>query len=272
MSVSIDYRPSGFRALTPGLSVEGSARLLAFLERAFDARAADCSRNADGSIGHAALRIGDSVVEMSEARPKWPARPCAVHVYVHDADAWYRRAVDAGATTVREPVDEPYGDRAAALQDPCGNLWFLATRLSAGPVPAGFHTITPYVLATHADAVIAFMKDAFGATELQRVPKEGGGIMHAEVRMDDSMLEIADGGGEWPSRPCALHLYVPDADATWRRALAAGATPLYEPADMFYGDREGGVQDVSGNWWFIATHREDVSDAEIARRMAAVQA
>jgi PhnB protein len=250
-----EYRPTGFRALTVGLSVEGSTALLDFLKRAFDAREGEINWNPDRTIGHAEILIGDSLIEMSEARPQWPARPCSVHLYVPDADAAYAKAAAAGAVAVTAPGDAPYGDRTATVRDPAGNDWFIATRLEGSPIPAGFHSITPYVITTGADAVMAFTKAVFGATERIRVPAGDGKVMHAEMQIDDSVAEFSDGSAEWPPRPCNLHVYVPDADAAYRRALDAGATSLYAPMDQPYGDRECGVADAGGNYWFIATHR-----------------
>lgn len=265
-----DYRPAGYRALTPGISAEGATRLAEFIERAFGGELRDCTRNAEGAIAHGAIQIGDSIVEISEAKPAWPARPCGIHLYNPDTDALFARAVGAGAKVERPPKDEHYGDRAASLKDPAGNYWFLATRLNGSPIPERFGTLTPYLIARGADAVIAFMRTAFGAIELGRYPTDDGKVLHAELRIDDSMIEIADDGDACGPMPCNLHLYVPDADAAYTRAIAAGAEPLYEPKDQFYGDREGGVRDSAGNQWFIATHVEDVPEDEIARRMAAV--
>jgi PhnB protein len=250
-----DYRPTGFRALTAGFSVQGSTGFLDFLKRAFDAREGEIHWNPDRTVGHAEIQIGDSLIEMSEARPQWPARPCSVHLYVPDADAAFAKAVDAGAVVVTRPEDAPYGDRAATVRDPAENDWFIATRLEGSPIPAGFHSITPYVITRGADAVMAFTRAVFGASERIRVPAGDGKVMHAEMQIDDSVVEFSDGSAEWPPRPCNLHVYVPDADAAYRRALDAGATSLYAPTDQPYGDREGGVIDAGGNYWFIATHR-----------------
>jgi uncharacterized glyoxalase superfamily protein PhnB len=96
-----------------------------------------------------------------------------------------------------------------------------------------------------------------------------GVVMHAEVRIGDSMVMLSDGGGEWKPMPAVLYLYVPDADATYRRALDAGATSVQEPTTQFYGDRHGGVRDPSGNVWWIATRVEDVSPEELQKRAAA---
>jgi uncharacterized glyoxalase superfamily protein PhnB len=268
----LDYRRPGFRAaLVPGLRVRGTKPYFQFLKQAFGAELRDANLLSDGNLGHAEVVIGSSILELSEAQPKWPAQPCAHHVYVPDTDDCYARAVGAGATSLSAPEDTTYGDRSANIRDQAGNLWFISTRLSGGPVPQGFRTITPYVLATGADAVISFMVASFGARERLRVPCDDGTVMHAEVQIDDSIVEIADGGPPWNPMPCSLHLYVPDVDASYKRALTAGATTVYEPTDQFYGDRECGIVDPGGNHWFIATFRENVSKDEMERRMAAAK-
>jgi uncharacterized glyoxalase superfamily protein PhnB len=249
-----NYCRPGYRALTVGFSVQGSAAFLEFLKRAFGAREGEIHWNDDRSIGHGEILIGDSLIEVSEARPKWPARPCSVHYYVPDTDAAYAKAVAAGAITVMKPEDAPYGDRAATVDDPAGNYWFIATRLAGSPIPEGFSSITPYVITAGADAVMAFAKAAFGATERVRVPAGDGKVMHAEMQVDDSVIELSDGSAQWPPKPCNLHLYVPDVDAAYRRALAGGASSLYEPMDQPYGDRECGVIDAGANYWFVATN------------------
>jgi uncharacterized glyoxalase superfamily protein PhnB len=249
------YRRPGFRTVTIGFSVEGSSSWLDFVTRAFGAIEKDVRRSADGSIGHGEILIGDSLVEVSEARPEWPARPCGVHYYVPDADAVYAKALAAGGTSVTAPENAPYGDRAATVKDPGGNLWFIATRLEGGPIPQGLHSLTPYVISANAEQVIRFMQAAFGAVELMRVPRSDGTIMHSEHRIDDSIIELAEGQPPWNPRPCHLHVYLDDADAAYARALASGATSLYAPTDQPYGDRECGVTDPGGNYWFIATFK-----------------
>ena len=124
---------------------------------------------------------------------------------------------------------------------------------SAKQTRAGYHTITPYLTVKRAEQLVEFVKQAFGGVEVFRTTGSAGGL-HAEVTIGESKLMI--GGYETVEEiPTALHLYVPDADEVYRRALAAGATSLEEPVDQFYGDREAGVKDPSGNAWWIATHR-----------------
>jgi len=118
--------------------------------------------------------------------------------------------------------------------------------------PRGFRTVNPYLAVTAVNTLLDFLTSAIGAEEIFRQPMPGGGL-HAELRVGDTM--IMAGGNRGTACPVALHLYVPDADAVYARALAAGATSLYPMTDQPYGDREGGVTDACGNTWYIATHR-----------------
>ena len=134
--------------------------------------------------------------------------------------------------------------------------------------PAGFHAITPYLVVADPAALIGFLKGAFDAEELFRLPRPDGGVMHAQIKIGDSIVMMGGATADCPAMPAGLYLYVKDADATYGRALAAGATSLMPPNDEFWGDRMGGVRDPAGNYWWIATHVEDVSDDEVTRRAA----
>jgi PhnB protein len=125
---------------------------------------------------------------------------------------------------------------------------------SSAPARPGFHTITPYIMVQDVEQLLAFVQQVFGAREALRTTGAGGGF-HIEVHIGDSMLMLG-GGGAWqgPAMPAALYLYVDDVDATYQRALQAGATTLMEPTDEEDGDRRGGVQDAFGNMWFLARH------------------
>lgn len=137
------------------------------------------------------------------------------------------------------------------------------------PIPAGYHTVTPYLLVADVGRQIQFMERAFGAVETSRFATPDGRIMHAVVEIGDSFVMLGEASGEWKPMPCMLHLYVPDTDAVYASALRAGAESLREPADQLYGDRSAGVVDAEGNQWWIATHLEDVTPEEIDRRMRA---
>ena len=142
--------------------------------------------------------------------------------------------------------------------------------MSVKPVPDGFHTITPYLTVNDAAKEIEFLEKAFQGQIKFRMDNEKGEVRHAEVQIGDSMVMIGQAGGPWQPMPMNLYLYVPDCDALYRSAIAAGAKSLQEPANQFYGDRTSGVEDSDGNKWWIGTHVEDVSPEEMERRMKAM--
>jgi len=137
-------------------------------------------------------------------------------------------------------------------------------------VPAGHHTVTPYLVVPDAAALILFMERAFEGEETERAARPDGTIMHAVVRIGDSMVMLGETPPDGRPWPAMVHLYVPDVDAVYGRALEAGATSLRQPEDTYYGDRSAGVEDRHGNQWWIATHVEDVPPAELARRREAL--
>ena len=136
--------------------------------------------------------------------------------------------------------------------------------------PEGYQSVIPYLHVNGAARMITFMKEVFDAKEIAVYPRPDGTVGHAALRIGDSVVELADGGQDWPAMPCALQVYVPDTDAAYHRALKAGASSLQEPADQFYGDRVASIKDICGNNWYIATQIEVVSKAEIDKRLAAM--
>ena len=138
--------------------------------------------------------------------------------------------------------------------------------MAVKPIPEGYHSVTPYFVVQGVPRLLDFLKQAFDATEIFRMPRPDGTIMHAELRIGDSIVMLGEAMEEFPPRSSSIYLYVNDADATYQRALQAGATSTMEPADQFWGDRNAGVVDPAGNHWWIATHQEDVPPEELARR------
>jgi PhnB protein len=127
--------------------------------------------------------------------------------------------------------------------------------MADAPYAARDHSIvSPYVMVDGADALIGFLKRIFSAEVLMRLAREDGSVMHASVRIGDSVMMMADATSEFPAFPVWLHVYVPDVDATHAAALAAGATSAQEPSEKGDGDRRAGFTDASGNTWWIATH------------------
>lgn len=123
--------------------------------------------------------------------------------------------------------------------------------------PPNYNSVSPYLVVDGADATIAFLTRAFGAEELRRFPGEEGRVMHAEVRIDDTVVMIADGmPPEWPAIPAHVHVYVTDVDATYAKALESGADSVQKPVKKDDADKRGGVRDAGGTTWWIATKVE----------------
>ena len=149
--------------------------------------------------------------------------------------------------------------------------------MAVQPVPAGYHSVTPYMIVDGAADAIEFYEQAFGARELMRMPGANGMVMHAEIKIGDSPVmlsdEFPDPGARGPKAlsgsPTSRMIYVHDVDAVFRQALEAGATEIRPVQDQFYGDRSGTLTDPFGHQWTLATHVEDVSEEELQRRMAA---
>lgn len=149
------------------------------------------------------------------------------------------------------------------------------TSSTTKPVEDGMHTVTPHLTCAGAADAIDFYVRAFGAEEVMRLPDPNGKLAHAAVRIGDSMVMLMDEFPEWQARgpktlggsPVTIHLSVPDVDAAFRRAVEAGATARMEPADMFWGDRYGVVEDPFGHQWSMATHIRDVPVDELQEAM-----
>jgi len=137
------------------------------------------------------------------------------------------------------------------------------------PIPEGFHTVTPYLIVDRAAEVIEFAKRAFGAQVTFQMTNKDGSIGHSELRIGDSMIMLSSAREQWKAMPTMIHLYVDNCDTWYAKAIEAGAEPVMPVADQFYGDRSGGVKDVAGNYWWLATHVKDVSEEEMKRLHAA---
>ena len=247
----------GFRTVTPFVVVRDAPRLIDFAARAFGAEEVERAIGSGGGI-HAHVKIGDSMLMIGGGAPPeraWSGEewPTAFHIYVPDTDAAYQRALDAGGTSMGEPRDMEYGERGAGVKDAFGNVWYIATAFGEHYVPKGVQNVNIYLHPLRAEPVIAFMTRAFGATDVQKYASPDGVVHHAQLKIGDTAIEMGEANGPYQPMPTRFYLYVPDAEATYRRALDAGATSISEPADQPFGDRMGGVKDAFGNEWFIAT-------------------
>jgi len=273
------------QTVTMRMRVKNAPAAIEFYKKAFGAL--ETSRfEAHGTVVVADLRIGNSTIIVSESGQDLPGpeafggSPVSIHVRVDDVDAFVKKAVAAGARLTEAVADQFYGDRRGTIADPYGYSWAIATRkeelsveeiyrrfaayereqmpkeTGVSPIPKGYHTITPYIVAQNAPGLIDFAREVFAAEETFRTAGGAGGI-HAEVRIGDSMVMIGGGVPElaWHGepQPAALHVYVEDTDAAYDRALQAGAISLGAPQDQPYGERGAGVKDPFGNYWYIAT-------------------
>ena len=286
---------AGRMTASPRLAFRDPAKAIQFYERALGAK--ETFRFQVGeSIPHAEIMIGDSAVDITG---EWPEggrfsaetlgnSPISMSIRVEDVDAFVEHAVAAGMKLARAAQTHFYGHRDALLQDPFGYSWGVFAVIEemsveemhrrmkgmttgpeggttaekkngVSPVPAGYHMVTPYLVAQDAEAVIDFVKKTFGGEETFRAVGSAGGY-HCEMRVDDSMLMIGGGGRglSWKGDSVlgAFHVYVRDCDATYRRALQAGGKSLAEPTDQDYGERTASVVDSAGNHWYIATFKD----------------
>lgn len=233
----------GFRTVTPYITLPDGEPLIAFLKAAFGA--VETLRHIPGPGRlHAELRIGDSML-MIGAGPGEP-NPIALHIFVDDCDATFARAIAAGARNLGDPADRPYGERAGFVADPFGNLYFIATRPGGRP-PVD---VVPYLFPQQARPYIDFLARAFDAESLG-IHEEGGRVMHASVRIADSVLEMGE-AHDGVTRGSSFMLYVDDVDAVYQQALAAGASSIRTPDDRPYGQRDASVLDPAGYTWHPA--------------------
>jgi PhnB protein len=275
---------------TPRLTFKDAAKAIEFYTNALGA-VERFRFNTPTGIPHAEIAIGDSTINLTDEWPeggRFSAEtvgqsPVWLSLQVPDVDSFVEHAAAAGMKIVQPPSDQFYGHRAATLTDPFGYTWGIFTvkeempveemrrrmeSLTTGPeggrmkratgvdpVPRGFRMVTPYLVAENGFGLIDFVKQAFGAEEVMKAETPTG--VHGELRIGDSMMMVGGGkaGQKFPSttHPNALHVYVKDADAVYKSALAAGGTSVDGPRDQDYGERSATVKDAAGNFWYIAT-------------------
>jgi uncharacterized glyoxalase superfamily protein PhnB len=251
----VRFRRENFPNIAPYFLVNGAPKFIDFLVAAFSGTERIRVPHPDGSIMHAEVAIGNSVIELGDANDEYPQRFMSTHLYVPDADHTYANALVAGATPVYAPTDDhPSGDRWGEAKDPFGNTWYIATRKGWIPGPEGVLTVQPYLHLRDAHNMIPFIEAAFGArtTGLHKSPD--GKVLHATVEIAGATLEIDEAHGEVQRTQSYLHLYVPDTDALYAQAVNAGAKGVKPPYTAPYGERSATITDPFGTTWFLATY------------------
>ena len=295
MSAIAEPVAAAIQTATPYLTIKNAHEAIEFYKRAFGAIEVLRLAEPSGRIGHAEIKIGNTLIMIADEYPDYGAvsphalggSPVKMHLQVSDVDTLASRLVAAGAKEIRPVKDQFYGERSGQFADPYGYTWVISQKIEdvsetelqrrfddemktpeptqhSGIVPAkkvdfirkGFRTLTPYIAVRDVHQVIDFVKGAFGAEGVVMGTGSEGGL-HGEYKIGDSMVMIG-GGTSWKGvqKTGSLYLNVPDSDATYAQAMKLGAISLYAPMDMPYGAHEGGVKDMAGNVWYIATRRE----------------
>jgi PhnB protein len=239
----------GFRTVTPYITVANADQFIDFLKQAFSAVEVARHPHRPGGF-HAEVRIGDSMLMIGPAEHGHEV-PTILHVYVADCDAICAQALAAGAASVSDPADRPYGERSGTVTDAFGNTFYVATRFASVPTPEGYNDVLPYLHPRKARPYIDFLSQAFGAKE-EGVYEQDGRVMHAIVRIGDSVIEMGEPGDATVASG-SFFMYVEDVDALYERAIAAGATSLNPPTDEPAGHRGAALRDPSGYTWYAAT-------------------
>jgi PhnB protein len=254
-SKQAETMPSGYHTIAPYIIVPRAGEFIEFLTNAFAGTERFRVGREPGSelIMHAEVAIGNSIVELADANEQIPAAPMAIHLYFDDADVFFARAIEAGATSIYEVGDHVSGDRQGAVRDPFGNVWYIAMIQGWTPGPEGVPSVQPYLHLRGSEKMIPFLENAFGGVVTGHVPlSPEGHVLHATIQIGDNTLELDEAHGEFQPMPCHLHLHVDDADAMHGRALRAGATSIDAPSNKPYG-RSGGVKDAFGNSWYVTS-------------------
>ena len=247
----------GFHTITPYIAVPNAPEVIDFLKRTFDAEVL-LAQPTPGDGFHAEVRIGDSILMIGGGNAaRGRERIGAFHVYVADCDATYNRALEAGATSLGAPSDHHYGERAGYVKDASGNDWYIATHLGATPALESRWMVTPFVHPISVTKYMDFLTTAFGATKLA-LYEDSGRVPYAAAQIGDAVIEMGEPHQPGVPGQAGFYLYVDDCDAVYRRAIDAGATSLWPPADQHYGDRTAGLVDPFGYQWFPATYIKDV--------------
>lgn len=244
----------------PALRYENAPAAIDWLVRVFGFAKHAVHANADGSIAHAELHLGDAVVGLNSAH-KIPGNPWSevkqgIYVHVADVDGHHARAAAAGARIIQPLRDTEYGSREYGALDLDGHLWGFGTYDMSGAT--GATALFPEIHYKDGEGALAFLRDAFGFRTILKVPGPDGSIHHAEMALGDGIFMFGSAPGDeqvWRGQSHAINVYVADPDAHFARAKAGGAEIINEPRNTPWGARGYGVRDLEGFIWGFSTYR-----------------
>jgi uncharacterized glyoxalase superfamily protein PhnB len=259
----------GIRTITPYVVVSDVHREIDFIKNVFGAKGKVYGLGSQGGF-HSEFRIGDSLLMIGGGGKgaTWQGTPvpASLHAYVRDVDGVYQRAIEAGATSLMPPTDMEYGERGAAIADVGGNHWYLATASGPNYVPEGLPKVMPYFNPRGARKMITFLEQAFDAEQIAAHESPEGTVLHAKLRIGDSIVEMGEAHGPWQPRPMHFMVKVNDADESYARAMQAeGAISMGVPANAPYGGRTGTIQDPFGNTWYLSSQKQ-VKETESGKK------
>jgi PhnB protein len=255
-----DPKPPGRQTVTPYLLVSDVHQETDFIKQVFGAKGKVYGLGSQGGF-HSEFRIGDSMLMIGGGGKgaTWQGAPvpASLHAYVQDVDRVYQQAMQSGATSLMPPTDMEYGERGAAIEDVGGNHWYLATAFGPSYVPEGLPNVMPYFNLRGAAKMIEFLEQALGAEQIAAHKSPAGTVLHAKLRVGDSIVEMGEAHGEWQPRPMHFMVYVDDCDEAYERAMKAeGTVSVGVPANAPYGGRTGTIQDPFGNTWYLSSTRQ----------------
>jgi PhnB protein len=254
------------RTVTPYIVALKALELVEFYKNAFGALVNVQGKGSAGGY-HIEVELGDSMLMVGGGGEfRGPELPTALWYFVEDTDAVYRRALDLGATSISEPVDQPYGDREAGIKDLAGNNWYISTHRGARYIREGMATITPYLHPRSGAQQIDFLERAFQAQVLERHADPDGAVRHALLRVGDSRIALGEARGPYQPMPTMFYLNVDGVDTWYQRAVEAGAAPMHAPASQPYGARVGAVKDPFDNQWWISEPAAQPPDSRKVER------
>ena len=254
------------RTVTPYIVALKALELVEFYKNAFRAQVNVRGKGSAGGY-HIEVELGDSMLMVGGSGEfRGPELPTALWYFVEDTDTVYRRALDLGAKSISEPVDQPYGDREAGIKDLAGNNWYISTHRGARYIREGLTTVTPYLHPRSGAELIDFLERAFHAQVLERHSDPDGAVRHALVRMGDSLIALGEARGPHQPMPTMFYFNVEGVDLWYQRAVEAGAVPMRAPALQPYGARVGAVKDPFDNQWWISEPAPQPPDSGKARR------
>jgi PhnB protein len=239
------------RSVTPYITVANGDRLIEFLKETFGAEERERDSKSQGNYP-AEVQIGDFtlVVDRSDALGI-EASLSALKVYVANCDVAYKAALGAGAVSLAAPATKPYGERSCLVRDESGNIFGIATPTSPGKKES---RVLPCLFPPKGRPYLDFLKSTFGAEETEFFESRGH-LLHAAFHIGDTKFEMADLPRGWKREASAYIIRVPDIDATWERAMSAGATSVRWPAHRPNGGREAALQDPAGYIWYPVESR-----------------